>query len=106
MCSKDLGADFVFSLPTAEVCLMGPEGAVNILFRKEIAEAQEPDKVRADKLTEFFDKYVNPYYSAAQQHVDDIIDPRDMRPKIIRALEICVKKTDELPRKKHGLMPV
>jgi acetyl-CoA carboxylase carboxyltransferase component len=106
MCSKDLGADFVFSLPTAEVCLMGPEGAVNILFRKEIAEAKEPEKIRQQRLQEFFDKYVNPYYSAAQQHVDDIIDPRDMRPKIIRALEVCARKTDELPKKKHGIMPV
>jgi acetyl-CoA carboxylase carboxyltransferase component len=106
MCSKDLGADFVFSLPTAEVCLMGPEGAVNILFRKEIAEAKNPDEVRGARLKEFFDKYVNPYYSAAEQHVDDIIDPRDMRPRIIRALELCAGKTDEPPRKKHGLMPV
>jgi acetyl-CoA carboxylase carboxyltransferase component len=106
MCSKDLGADFVFSLPTAEVCLMGPEGAVNILFRKEIAEAKEPEKVREERLKEFFDKYVNPYYSAAHQHVDDIIDPRDMRTKIIKALEVCAKKVDELPKKKHGIMPV
>jgi len=106
MCSKDLGADFVFSLPTAEVCLMGPEGAVNILFRKEIAEAEDPAQVRAQKLNEFFERYVNPYYSAAQQHVDDIIDPREMRPRVIKALEVCANKTDELPKKKHGLMPV
>jgi acetyl-CoA carboxylase carboxyltransferase component len=106
MCSKDLGADFVFSLPTAEVCLMGPEGAVNILFRKEIAEAENPEKVRAEKLNEFFERYVNPYYSAAHQHVDDIIDPREMRPRIIKALDICAGKVDELPKKKHGVMPV
>jgi acetyl-CoA carboxylase carboxyltransferase component len=106
MCSKDLGADFVFSLPTAEVCLMGPEGAVNILFRKEIAQAKEPEAVRNARLKEFSDKYVNPYYSAAGQHIDDIIDPRSMRPTAIRALEAAAKKTDELPRKKHGNMPV
>lgn len=106
MCSKDLGADFVFSLPTAEVCLMGPEGAVNILFRKEIAEAKEPDAVRQERLQEFFEKYVNPYYSAAHQHVDDIIDPRDMRPRIIKALELSAQKRDDLPEKKHGIMPV
>jgi acetyl-CoA carboxylase carboxyltransferase component len=105
MCSKDLGADFVFSLPTAEVCLMGPEGAVNILFRKEIAEAEDPQKVRQEKLKEFFDRYVNPYYSAALQHVDDIIDPRDMRPRIIKALEISSRKVDELPKRKHGITP-
>ena len=106
MCSKDLGADFVFSLPTAEVCLMGPEGAVNVLFRKEIAEAKEPEKIRSEKLKEFFDRYVNPYYSAAHQHVDDIIDPRDIRPRVIKALEVSANKRDELPTKKHGLMPV
>jgi acetyl-CoA carboxylase carboxyltransferase component len=102
MCSKDLGADFVFSLPTAEVCLMGPEGAVNILFRREIAEAENPGKVRAEKLNEFFERYVNPYYSAAHQHVDDIIDPREMRPRIIRAFEVCAGKVDELPKKARG----
>jgi acetyl-CoA carboxylase carboxyltransferase component len=106
MCSKDLGADFVFSLPTAEVCLMGPEGAVNVLFRKEIAEAKEPQKIRSERLKEFFDRYVNPYYSAAHQHVDDIIDPRDIRPRVIKALEVSANKHDELPTKKHGLMPV
>ena len=106
MCSKDLGADFVFSLPTAEVCLMGPEGAVNILFRKELSAAEKPEEVRQKRLKEFFDKYVNPYYSAALQHVDDIIDPQEMRPTIIRALEVSLNKQDELPRKKHGITPV
>lgn len=106
MCSKDLGADFVFSIPTAEVCLMGPEGAVNILFRKELAAAENPKAVRQQRLQEFFDKYVNPYYSAALQHVDDIIDPQDIRPTIIRALEVSINKQDELPRKKHGNMPL
>ena len=106
MCSKDLGADFVFSLPTAEVCLMGPEGAVNILFRKEIAAAADPNAVRQEKLKEFFERYVNPYYSAALQHVDDIIDPREMRPNIIRALDVCRNKVDVLPGRRHGIMPV
>ena len=106
MCSKDLGADFVFSIPTAEVCLMGPEGAVNILFRRELAAAADPKALREKRLKEFFDKYVNPYYSAALQHVDDIIDPQDIRPTIIRALEVSLNKRDELPRKKHGIMPV
>jgi acetyl-CoA carboxylase carboxyltransferase component len=106
MCSKDLGADFVFSLPTAEVCLMGPEGAVNILFRKELSAAENPEAVRQQRLKEFFDKYVNPYYSAALQHVDDIIDPQDIRPNLVRALELSLQKQDELPPKKHGNMPV
>jgi acetyl-CoA carboxylase carboxyltransferase component len=106
MCSKDLGADFIFSLPTAEVCLMGPEGAVNILFRKELSAAADPQAVRQKRLREFFDKYVNPYYSASLQHIDDIIDPKDIRPSIIRALQASLNKQEELPRKKHGNMPV
>jgi acetyl-CoA carboxylase carboxyltransferase component len=110
MCSKDLGADFVFELPTGEICLMGPPGAVNILFRKEMQDAKEkgqnPEEVRQKRLKEFYEKYVNPLYSAGLQHVDDIIDPRRMRPAIISALEICKNKTDSLPKKKHGNMPI
>lgn len=106
MCSKDLGADFVFETPLSEICLMGPAGAVNILFRKEMAAAKNPEEVRQCRLDEFFNEYVNPYYSASQQHVDDIIDPRYLRPTIIRALEICKNKYDELPPKKIGITPV
>ena len=85
---------------------MGPEGAVNILFRKELSAAENPEAVRQQRLKEFFDKYVNPYYSAALQHVDDVIDPQDIRPNLIRALEVSLQKQDDLPRKKHGNMPV
>lgn len=106
MCSKELGADFVFSLPTAEVALMGAEGAVNVLFRKELAAAENPGALRQERVKEFRDRYVNPYYSAALQHVDDIIDPQDVRPTLIRALELSLQKQDELPRKKHRNMPV
>jgi acetyl-CoA carboxylase carboxyltransferase component len=110
MCSKDLGADFVFELPTAEICLMGPSGAVNILFRKEMKAAKEagkdPEEVRNKRLKEFYEKFVNPLYSAGLQHVDDIIDPRTMRQTIINALEVCRTKRDQLPRKKHGNMPI
>ena len=110
MCSKDLGADFVFELPTGEICLMGPAGAVNILFRKQFKAAQQagedPEKLRAEKNEEFYEKYVNPLYSAGLQHVDDIIDPRRMRPTLIRALEVTEHKIDRLPEKKHGNMPL
>jgi acetyl-CoA carboxylase carboxyltransferase component len=106
MCSKELGADFVFSLPTAEIALMGAEGAVNVLFRKDLAAAENPEALRQERVKEFHERYVNPYYSAALQHVDDIIDPQDIRPTLIRALELCLQKQDELPRKKHGNMPV
>ncbi|MFH1550874.1 MAG: acyl-CoA carboxylase subunit beta [Planctomycetota bacterium] len=106
MCSKDLGADFLFELPTAEICLMGPSGAVNILFRKEMAAAENPEAVRQKRLKEFYEKYVDPLYSAGLQHVDDIIDPRRMRPVLIRALEATRNKVDELPKKKIGITPV
>ncbi|MCL5737012.1 MAG: acyl-CoA carboxylase subunit beta [Actinobacteria bacterium] len=106
MCSKDLGADFVFELPTGEICLMGPEGAVNILFRKEIAASADPEATRRQYLDEFQEKFVNPTYSAGLQHVDDIIDPRKMRPKLIRALEVSMNKVDPLPKKKYGNMPI
>lgn len=106
MCSKDLGADFVFELPIGEICLMGPAGAVNILFRKEIESSDNPEKIRKEKFDEFFEKYVNPLYSAGLQHVDDIIDPRKMRPTLIKALEVSLNKQDNLPWKKHGNMPI
>ena len=79
---------------------------MNILFRKEMAAAANPEEVRQKRLKEFYDKYVNPLYSAGLQHVDDIIDPRRMRPVLIRALEMTRNKVDELPRKKHGITPV
>jgi acetyl-CoA carboxylase carboxyltransferase component len=106
MCSKDLGADFVFELPTGEICLMGPPGAVNILFRKEISAAQDPEAERAKREKEFYEKFVNPTYSAGFQHVDDIIDPRNMRVRIIQALEVSMDRYDVLEPRKHGNMPI
>jgi acetyl-CoA carboxylase carboxyltransferase component len=94
LCSKELGADFVFELPTAEICLMGAEGAVNVIFRKEISAAKDPEEARKKYIREFSEKYVNPLYSAGLQHVDDIIDPRRMRPVIIKALEIAKNKAE------------
>jgi len=110
MCSKDLGADFVFEFPCGEICLMGPQGAVNILFRKEFAKAREAGEdvgaLREKRNQEFHDSFVNPLYSAGLQHVDDIIDPRDMRKLVHRALDVCSMKRDELPPKKHGNIPI
>ncbi len=94
MCSKEIGADFLFALPCAEICLMGAEGAVNILFRKEISASDDPEAVRAGRIAEFREKYVNPTYAAGLQHVDDIIDPRRMRPVLINALETAMNKID------------
>ena len=85
---------------------MGAEGAVNVIFRKALSTAEIPDALRQERVKEFRDRYVNPYYSAALQHVDDIIDPQDIRPTLVRALELSLQKQDELPKKKHGNMPV
>ncbi|MFH1532118.1 MAG: acyl-CoA carboxylase subunit beta [Pseudomonadota bacterium] len=110
MCSKDLGADFVFEFPCGEICLMGPQGAVNILFRKELKKAKDAGEdvaaLRETLNADFHDRFVNPLYSAGLQHVDDIIDPRDMRKLIHRSLDVCRMKRDELPPKKHGNIPI
>jgi len=106
LCSKDLGADVVLALPTAEICLMGPEGAVNILFRKDIAASANPEETRARHEQEFRDKYVNPTHAAAHQHVDDIIAPRDMRIRLIQSLEMTMEKRQDAPARKHGVPPV
>ncbi len=106
MCSKDLGADVVLALPTAEICLMGPQGAVNILFRKEISSAENPEEVRARREQEFMERFVNPTYAAGLQHVDDIIRPDELRVRLIRALEMTFEKDEEGPERKHGITPV
>jgi len=106
MCSKDLGADVVLALPTAEICLMGPQGAVNILFRKEISSAENPEEVRARREKEFMERFVNPTYAAGLQHVDDIIRPDELRVRLVRALEMTFEKDEEGQERKHGITPV
>jgi len=106
MCSKALGADTVYAWPTAEIAVMGPEGAANIIFRREIAAAEDPAKMRLEKIQEYRDKFANPYVAAGRGMVDDVIDPRDTRRMIINALEAnATKRVHRLP-KKHGNMPV
>jgi acetyl-CoA carboxylase carboxyltransferase component len=105
MCSRHLGADFVFAWPTAEIAVMGPEGAANIIFRKEIAEAGDPAAVRAEKVQEYTDKFANPYIAAANGHVDAVIEPAETRDHIIHCLDISVQKSEARPRKKHGVPP-
>jgi acetyl-CoA carboxylase carboxyltransferase component len=105
MCSKHLGADFVFSLPTAEIAVMGPEGAANIIFRKEIATAKNPDAVRAEKVKEYTEKFANPYKAAAAGYIDSVITAEEMRSQMIHSLRIAVDKDDWTPKKKHGIPP-
>ena len=105
MCSSHLKADFVFAWPTAEIAVMGPTGAANIIFRKEIAAAKDPEKVRAAKVEEYKQKYANPYVAAAYGYIDAVIEPKDTRKFILHALDISLSKTVDLPDKKHGIPP-
>ena len=106
MCSKHLGADLVLAWPSAEVAVMGPEGAVNIIYRKELEAAENRDQVKQEKVQEYRDKFANPYDAAFRQHIDDVIDPRDTRPRIIGALKMLEDKEEFTPWKRHGNMPV
>lgn len=106
MSSKHLGADAVFAWPTAEIAVMGPEGAANIIFRKEIANSSDPIKTRAEKIAEYRDKFSNPYIAAARGYIDDVIEPDSTRPRIIGALEMLASKRENRPAKKHGNIPV
>jgi acetyl-CoA carboxylase carboxyltransferase component len=105
MNSRHLRADFVFAWPTAEIAVMGPEGAANIVFRKEIAEAENPEEMRKQKIQEYKDKFANPYVAAAQGYIDEVIEPKDTRSRILHALQVSENKSVFLPNKKHGIPP-
>jgi acetyl-CoA carboxylase carboxyltransferase component len=105
MNSRHLRADFVFAWPTAEIAVMGPEGAANIVFRKEIAEAENPEEMRQLKIQEYKDKFANPYVAAAQGYIDEVIEPKDTRARILHALQVSENKSVFLPTKKHGVPP-
>jgi len=106
MCSKDLGADFVFAWPTAEIAVMGAEGATPIIFRKEIEAAPDPEAKEQEKIREYRELLYNPYIAASRGYVDEIIHPRETRPKIIKAFELLSAKRETRPTKKHGNIPV
>ncbi len=105
MCSKDLGADKVFAWPTAEIAVMGAEGAANVVFRREIMAAEDQDAKRAELVEEYRETFSTPYMAASRGLVDDIIDPADTRREIAMALELLVGKRETRPAKKHGLGP-
>jgi acetyl-CoA carboxylase carboxyltransferase component len=105
MCGRAYEPDLIVAWPTAEISVMGPEGGTNILFRKEIAAAARPDEERARRVEEFR-RLINPYIAAGGALIDDVIDPRETRPVVIRALEMARTKKVERPWKKHGVMPV
>ncbi len=106
MSSKHIRGDFNVAWPTAEIAVMGPKGAVEILFRKEIGESADPAAAMDAKVSEYSDKFANPYVAASRGYVDDIIDPRDTRGRLIDALETLQTKRDRNPPKKHGNIPL
>jgi acetyl-CoA carboxylase carboxyltransferase component len=106
MCGKDLGADFVFAWPTAEIAVMGAEGATPVIFRKEIDAAPDPKAKEQEKVKEYRDLLYNPYIAASRGYVDEVIPPQESRPKIINALELLSTKRETRPPKKHGNIPV
>ena len=106
MSSKHIRGDFNVAWPTAEIAVMGPKGAVEILFRKEIADSGDPEKATDEKIEEYRAKFAHPYIAAGRGYLDDIIDPRDTRPRLIDALESLRGKRDRNPPKKHGNIPL
>jgi propionyl-CoA carboxylase beta chain len=106
MSSKHIRGDFNVAWPTAEIAVMGPKGAVEILFRKEIADAPDPQRAMDERVADYSAKFANPYVAASRGYLDDIIDPRDTRPRLIDALETLVDKRDKNPPKKHGNIPL
>ena len=105
MCSKDLGADQVFAWPTAEIAVMGAEGAAAVVFKKEIDSADDPEARRLEMVEEYRETFATPFVAAARGLVDDIIDPADTRRKVAMALALLINKRELRPAKKHGLSP-
>ena len=106
MNSKHIRGDLNLAWPTAEIAVMGPKGAVEVLYRKEIAESPDPAAAAARREAEYREQFANPYIAAARGFVDDVIDPRETRPRLISALDMLRNKRDENPPKKHGNIPL
>ncbi|MBM2826662.1 MAG: malonate decarboxylase subunit beta [Dehalococcoidia bacterium] len=106
MSSKHLRGDINYVWPMGEVAVMGPEGAVNIIFREEISSSEDPEATRRRLIADYVSKFANPYIAASRGYIDDVIDPRETRPKLIKALEMLSNKKDSNPPKKHGNIPL
>jgi acetyl-CoA carboxylase carboxyltransferase component len=106
MCSRDLGADMVMTWPTAEIAVMGAEGAANVIFRKEISAAENPEAKRLEIIDNYEKQLYNPYVAASRGYIDQVIMPRETRPRLIEAFEIMCNKRENLPPKKHGNIPM
>lgn len=106
MCSSSMRADLVYSWPTGEIAVMGPEGAVNIIYRNEIKEAENPVEARKELVQKYRDDFANPYVASARGYIDDVIDPRETRKKLIEGFKALDGKRVDMPRKKHGNIPL
>jgi propionyl-CoA carboxylase beta chain len=106
MSSKHLRSDINLAWPSAEIAVMGAEGAVNIIHRREISEAEDQDKRRQELIKEYQEQFTTPYIAASRGFLDDVIDPADTRVRIIKALEMLQNKRESLPAKKHGNIPL
>jgi methylmalonyl-CoA decarboxylase alpha subunit len=106
MCSKDLGADMVFAWPQAEIAVMGPDGAANIIFKRDIENAENPAAARAEKIQDYKERFATPYIAASRGYVDDVIEPSTTRQRLISAFDMLSSKRETRPSKKHGNLPV
>jgi acetyl-CoA carboxylase carboxyltransferase component len=106
MSSKHIRGDVNLAWPTAEIAVMGPDGAVNIIFRKELEKAEEPTTRKTELVNEYREKFANPYVAAERGYIDDVIEPRETRSRLINALEMLQNKRDANPAKKHGNIPL
>ena len=106
MNSKHLRADVSFAWPSAEIAVMGSEGAVNVIFRREIQNASDPQAKRAELIARYEEQFSNPYIAAERGFVDDVIEPADTRPKLVQALRMLRTKREQVPPRKHGNIPL
>ncbi len=104
--SKHLRADVVYAWPTTEMAVMGPEGAANIIFRREIEKSKDPEAARAKRIAEYRERFANPYSGAVRGFIDEVIEPALTRSRIIAAFEMLRTKRQALPKKKHGNCPL
>ena len=106
MDSKSIGADFAYAWPSAELAVMGPQGAVEIVYRRELVDSPDPAARRAELVDDYIERYSNPYVAAERGYVDAVIDPADTRRVLVRALQLLASKREELPKRKHGNVPL
>jgi len=106
MGSKHIRTDIYLDWPTTEIAVMGPEGAVNIVYRRELGASGDGDELRQQKVAEFRERFANPFIAAERGFIDDVIEPHETRPRVIRALRMLENKVDTMPRKKHGNIPL